>query len=120
MSAVSTPRITVTGTLCNGCEDTNRDESRHQPGVRRTSANHIEEMVEIEGRDDIDVDASVPRSKNSDSPRHETERDTGRSTVTVPADAGPTRSDRRRRRRAQSPSAWVLLHDPVDCYRVPR
>ena len=47
---------------CNDCEDTIRDEGRHQPGVRRTGANHIEEIVEIEGTDDMDVDASVSRS----------------------------------------------------------
>ena len=57
MATLSTHQITVTDMKCNGCEDTIQDELRHEPGVRRVSANHIEGTVEIEGTDGIDVDA---------------------------------------------------------------
>lgn len=59
MSAISTHQITVSDMMCNGCEDTIQDDIRHESGVRRVSANHIKETVEIEGPDDMDVDALV-------------------------------------------------------------
>ena len=61
MSTISTHQITVSDMMCNGCEDTIQDEIRHEPGVRRVSANHIEETVEVEGTDDVDIDALVQR-----------------------------------------------------------
>jgi copper chaperone CopZ len=57
VSTVQTPEIAVTDATCNGCEDTIQDELRHEPGVRRVSANHVEETVE--GTADVDVDAPV-------------------------------------------------------------
>ena len=61
MATISTHQITVSDMMCNGCGDTIQDEIRHEPGVRRVSANHIEETVEVEGTDDVDIDALVQR-----------------------------------------------------------
>lgn len=59
MSSTTTHQIAVTDMKCNGCEDTIQDEIRHEQGVRRVSANHIEDVVEIEGTADVDVDALI-------------------------------------------------------------
>ncbi|MFD1586166.1 heavy-metal-associated domain-containing protein [Halorientalis brevis] len=59
MASISTHQINVSDMKCNGCEDTIQDELRHKPGVKRVSANYIEGTVEVEGDDDLDVDALV-------------------------------------------------------------
>jgi copper chaperone CopZ len=61
MSSNTTHEITVTDMKCNGCEDTIQDELRHEPGVRRVSANHIEDTVEVEGTQEADVDELIQR-----------------------------------------------------------
>ena len=59
MSPNNIHEITVSDLKCNGCEDTIQDELRQEPGVRRVSANYIEETVEVEGTDEVDLDALV-------------------------------------------------------------
>lgn len=59
MASVSTHQITVTDMKCNGCEETIQHALRHEEGVERVSANHIDGTVQVEG--DVDVDALVAR-----------------------------------------------------------
>jgi copper chaperone CopZ len=59
MAAIATHHVTVSDMKCNGCEDTIEHELRHQSGVERVSANHIDGTVEIEGVQDLDLDAIV-------------------------------------------------------------
>jgi copper chaperone CopZ len=61
MSSDALHQITVPDMKCNGCEDTIQDELRHEEGVRRVSANHIEDTVEIEGTDEVDLDSLIQR-----------------------------------------------------------
>jgi copper chaperone CopZ len=59
MAAIATHHITVSDMKCNGCENTIEHELRHETGVERVSANHIEGTVEIEGAEDLDLDRLV-------------------------------------------------------------
>lgn len=59
MASISTYQISVSDMKCNGCEETIQHELRHEDGVHRVSANFIEGTVEVEGDDDIDVNALV-------------------------------------------------------------
>jgi copper chaperone CopZ len=61
MASLSTHQITVSDMKCNGCEDTIQDELRHEKGIKRVSANHIEGLVEVEGDDHVDVDDLVQK-----------------------------------------------------------
>jgi copper chaperone CopZ len=57
MATIATHHISVSDMKCNGCETTIEHELRHQQGVERVSANHIQGTVEIEGAEDLDLNA---------------------------------------------------------------